>query len=136
MKLIPRRNQAIGRIVIKRIMSTIVRPDETKHTTKFVLIDAVGSGALAAGIKVGDVVLPHQLGNIQLDGGVIFRPILNEEDIRAWVTGVTLDELMVQTDNGSHFVPFDDKDAAMSLCESGLAMERERVTNGSAEVSA
>ena len=116
MKLIPRHNQAIGRVVVKRILSTIVRPDETKHTTKFVLIDAVGIAAETAGIKVGDIVLPNQMGNISLDGGVSFRPILDEKDIRAIVIDVTLDELVVQTDNARHFVPFSDKDAAKSLC--------------------
>jgi len=117
-KLVPRQNQAIGRIVIKRILANIVRPDETKNTTKFVLIDAVGSEAQAAGIKVGDVVLPDKLSNILLDGGVSFRPIVDEKDIRAIVTDVTLDELMVQTDNGSKFVTFDADDAAQSLCVS------------------
>ena len=120
MRFIPRRNQAIGRVVIKRMMSFIVRPDETKNTTKFVLIDAVGSEAQAAGIKVGDVVLPEKLGNIVLDGGASFRPLIDEKDIKLFVTDVPLNELMVQTDNGSQFVPFDDKDAAKSLCcESG-----------------
>lgn len=120
MKLIPRRSQAIGRVVTQRILSAIVRPDETKNTTKFVLIDAVGADALAAGIKVGDVVLPQKMGNIQLDGGIRFRPILEEEDIRAVVTGLSLNDLVVQTDSGSHFVPFDDKDAAQSICGEDL----------------
>ena len=115
MRLIPRHTQAIGRVVVKRILSTIVRPDETKNTTKFVLIDGVGPGI--HDVKVGDIVLPYQMGNIQLDGGVSFRPILDEKDIRAIVMDVTLDELVVQTDSGSHFVSFDDKDAARSLCE-------------------
>ena len=117
MKLVPRRNQVVGRVVTKRIMATIVRPDETQNTTKFVLIDGVGPGAQAAGIKVGDIVLPSKMGNIQLDGGVSFRPLLDEEDIRAHVTDVSIADLVVQTDNGSHFVTFDDKDAAKSLCD-------------------
>jgi hypothetical protein len=120
-KLVPRRNQTIGRVVTKRIMSTILRPDETKNTTKFVLIDGVGPGAQAAGIKVGDIVLPSKMGNIQLDGGVRFRPIVDEEDIRAIVNDVPLEEFVVQTDNGSHFVPFDDKDAAKSLCDGSVS---------------
>ena len=57
MKFVPRHSQAIGRVVVKRILSTIIRPDETKNTTKFVLIDGVGPDAAAAGIKVGDIVL-------------------------------------------------------------------------------
>jgi hypothetical protein len=118
-KLIPRRNQAIGRIVVKRIMSFIVRPDETKNTTKFVLIDAVGAVAEAAGIRVGDIVLPGKMGNILLDGGASFRPLLDEEDIRAWATDVNLSDLVVQTDNGSGFVSFDAKDAAQPLGDMG-----------------
>jgi hypothetical protein len=120
-KLVPRRNQTIGRVVTKRIMSTILRPDETKNTTKFVLIDGVGPGAQAAGIKVGDIVLPSKMGNIQLDGGIRFRPIVDEEDIRAIVNDVPLEEFVVQTDNGSHFVAFDDKDAAKSLCDGSVS---------------
>ena len=117
MKLVPRHNQAIGRIVIKRILSAIVRPDETKNTTKFVLDDSVGAGAEAEGIKVGDVVLPVQLSNIMLDGGASFRPIVDEKDVRAFVTDVTLEELMVQTDNGGKFVSLGDTEAAQSLCK-------------------
>lgn len=118
MKFVPRRNEVIGRIVVKRVLHTIVRPDETKNTTKFLLVDGVGSDAAAAGIKVGDIVLAQKFGNILLDGGVSFRPLVDEKDVRAWVTGVSLDELVVQTDNGSEFVPFQDMSAAKSLCES------------------
>ncbi len=130
MKFVPRRNQAVGRVVTKRLLSFIVRPDETKNTTKFVLIDAVGAGAEAAGIKVGDIVLPGKMGNIMLDGGASFRPIVDEEDIRAFVTDVTLAELVVQTDNASVFVPFDDKDAAKPLGDIG---EREWVASRKSE---
>ena len=128
MKFVPRRNQAIGRIVVKRILSHIIRPDETKNTTKMVLIDAVGAGAAAAGIRVGDIVLPSKMGNILLDGGASFRPLLDEEDIRAWVTDVSLADLVVQTDNGSGFVAFDAKDAAQPLSDIG---EREWVATES-----
>ena len=133
MKFVPRRNQAIGRIVVKRILSHIIRPDETKNTTKMVLIDAVGAGAAAAGIKVGDIVLPGKMGNILLDGGASFRPLLDEEDIRAWVTDVSLADLVVQTDNGSGFVAFDAKDAAQPLGNIG---EREWVAQRAAEAQA
>jgi hypothetical protein len=116
-KFVPRHNQAIGRVVIKRMLASIVRPDETKGTTKFVLIDGVGPQAEAAGIKVGDVVLPEKMSQITLDGGFVFRPLIDEKEIMAIVTGVTVDELMVQTDNGSKFVAFDAEDAAKSLCD-------------------
>jgi putative aminopeptidase FrvX len=115
-KFTPRRNQVTGRIVIKRMMSVIVRPDETKHTSKFILVDAVGSEAQEAGIKVGDIVVPESMKNLALDGGVIFRPILDEKTVMGFMTEVSLDELLVQTDNASKFVPFDADDAAKSIC--------------------
>ena len=132
MKFVPRRNQAVGRVVVKRLLSFIVRPDETKNTTKYVLIDAVGAGAEAAGIWVGDIVLPSKMGNIVLDGGVSFRPLLDEEDIRGWATEVTLAELVVQNDSGSEFVPFDNKDAAQPL---GNVNEREWVASRKVETN-
>lgn len=115
MKFVPRHSSVIGRMAIKKLVTSIVRPNESKDTTKFMLIDAVGPGAEAAGLKVGDVVIPTALGNIVLDGGVSFRPIVEEKDIAAFVTEVSLDELVVQTDNASKYVPFGDPDAAQSL---------------------
>jgi hypothetical protein len=117
-KLIPRHNQVIGRIVIKRVLSSIVRPDETKGTTKFVLVDAVGPGAAAAGVRVGAVVLPKMMSNIVLDGGVIFRPLVDEENIAATLTDLDLSEFAVQTDSGAEYVPLDSPRAARSLAES------------------
>jgi hypothetical protein len=132
MKIVPRRNQAIGRVVTKRILSTIVRPDETRNTTKFVIIDAVGSAMEAAGIRVGDIVLPSKMGNITLDGGVVFRPLLDEEDVRGWVTDVALGDLVVQTDSGSGFVAFDHQDAAQPL---GDINERDWVIKRASEAA-
>jgi len=122
-KLKPRHNQAIGRVVIKRVLSSIVRPDETKNTTKFVLIDAVGPGAQAAGLKVGDVVLAAKLSSFVLDGGAFFRPILDEKDIMFWATDLALDELLVQTDSGGNYVQFNAKDAAKSFGETAAPSE-------------
>lgn len=118
MKIVPRHNQILGRIVIKKTGGAIVRPDDTANTTKFVLVDAVGPGAAAAGIKVGDLVLPNALGNIVIDGGVIFRPILDEAN--ALALAVCADDverggLLIQTDNGSQYVPMDSDRAAKSL---------------------
>jgi len=117
-KFVPRSNEVIGRVVVKRFLSAIVRPDETKNTTKFLLIDGVGVNAQAAGFKVGDIVLAQKFGNIMLDGGVVYRPIVEMSEIRSWVTGVSLDELVVQSENASQFVPFEHADAAKSLCHS------------------
>ena len=118
MKLIPRGNLIIGRIVVKRVLSSIVRPDETRETTKFVLVDAVGPVAAASGIKVGDVVLPTSMSNIKLDGGVYVRPIVPADNVAAILSGVTEGELAVQTDGGTEYVPFDSPKAARSFAES------------------
>jgi len=112
----PRRGQAVGRVVVRPTLSTIVRPDETKGTTKFVLLDAVGPDLEAKGLKVGDVVLPIKINSIILDGGASFRPMVEEGDValivRDWDR---LDEFHVQTENGAQYVPFDDPRAAPSL---------------------
>jgi len=112
----PRRGQAVGRVVVRPTLSTIVRPDETKGTTKFVLLDAVGPDLEAKGLKVGDVVLPIKINSIVLDGGAAFRPMVEEESVALVVRDWTsLDEFHVQTENGSQYVPFDDARAAVSL---------------------
>jgi hypothetical protein len=119
MKFVPRHSQIIGRIVIKRVMQTIIRPDETKDTTKFILIDAVGPEAEAAGLKVGDVIVPTALGNIALDGGACVRPVLEEKNAGFFVTEMDIEkELVVQDDTATRYVSFDDDAAAKSLGES------------------
>jgi hypothetical protein len=116
MKFEPRRGQAIGRVVIRPTLSTIVRPDETKGISKFVLLDAVGPDLEAKGLKAGDVVLPIKINTIYLDGGGSFRPMVEEGEIalivRDWKS---LDEFHVQTENGAQYVPFSDPKAAVSL---------------------
>jgi hypothetical protein len=113
MKLEPRNNQIIGRIVIRRAFSSIVRPDQTKDITKFILVDAVGSGAAAKGVKIGDVIVPMAIGKIMLDDG--FRPSLEEENVGFFVRDVSPSDLLIQTDNGLEYVPFDSEKAAKSL---------------------
>lgn len=102
-------------MVIKRSFTKIIRPDETKNTTKFILIDAVGPGAAATGLKVGDVVVPTAIISLVLDGGASFRPMLDEKNVAAIVTYESLDEFAIQTDNGSEFVSLDHGDAAKSF---------------------
>ena len=114
MKLAPRHNQAVGRMVIKRSDSKIIHTDETK-VTKFVLIDAVGEDAVAAGIKVGDVVVATKLNHMIFDAGRRFRPLVDEKDIACFVTDLQPGELLVQVENGAKYVLFDDQDAAVSL---------------------
>jgi len=117
-KLTPRRNQVIGRIVIKRVLSTIVRPDETKDTTKFILIDAVGPDAHDKGLRVGTIILPTAMSVINLDGGVVRRPMVDEDHIAAILTEVSPDDLAVQTDSATEYVPLDSPRAALPLAES------------------
>jgi energy-converting hydrogenase Eha subunit G len=101
-------------MVIKKSESAIILTDETK-VTKFVLIDAVGDDAAELGVKVGDIALPIALANIVINGGRSFRPTLEEKDIAFFVTDMSLSELVVQTDNGKQYVPFDAPDAAQPL---------------------
>jgi hypothetical protein len=110
----PRRDQAVGRIVVRLPSSAIVRPDETKNTTKFMLIDAVGPDL--KDLKVGDVVMPTAISGISMEGGASFRPMANDANIALVVRDWTsLDEFRVQNESGSEYVPFGDPRAAKSL---------------------
>lgn len=114
MKFEPRRNQAVGRIVVRLSHSTIVRPDETKNTTKFILIDAVGPDV--KDLKVGDIVMPTKVSGISMEGGASFRPMADDENIALVVRDWTsLDEFRVQNESGSEYVEFKDPRAAKSL---------------------
>jgi len=115
MKFEPRRGQAVGRIVVRPTKSTIVRPDETAGITKYLLLDAVGPDLEAKGLRVGDVVVPLKINSLVLDGGVVFIPFVQEENValvvRDWKS---LDEFHVQIDSGAQYVPFTDPRAAPS----------------------
>jgi len=110
----PRRDQAVGRIVVRLTSSAIVRPDETKGTTKLMLIDAVGPDL--KDLKVGDVVLPTMVSGIVMEGGASFRPMAEDKNIAVIVRDwKSLDEFRVQNESGSEYVPFSDPRAAKSL---------------------
>lgn len=114
MKFEPRHGQVFGRIVVQPPSSAIVRPDETKDVTKFVLIDAVGPDV--KDLKVGDVIVPTTLFTIKMDNGTVTRPFLDEKDVRFTLRGWTsLDEFHVQTDSAAQYVPFSDPRAAKSF---------------------
>ena len=112
MKFVPRNSQIIGRMVIRRSMSAIIRVGSEK-VTKFILVDAVGVEAAAKGIKVGDLVVPKALANIVMSEG--FRPVLEEANVDFFVKDVSPDDLAIQTDAGTDFVPFDSPQAAKPL---------------------
>ena len=117
MKFIPRHAQIVGRTIMKRVLTTIVRPDENKNTTKFILIDGLGPEAAAAGLKVGDIVLPTKIGNVMIDGGVSVRPIMVEQDVAFVLADVRLEDFYIQTEDGKRYVSLDDKEAAASFCQ-------------------
>ena len=123
MKFEPQDDQIIGRMLIKKVRSSIIRPDETKNTTKFVLVDAVGIGV--KGIKVGDVIVPKALGQIVLDQGTVYRPWLEKTGWLFRVTDIDIEkDLKVQTDDGTKYVEFGSSEAAQPLGESPRAEEK------------
>lgn len=114
LKLDPRKDQLMGRTVILKPTGKIEAVDPAK-ATKFVIVDAVGPDATAGDIKPGDVILPQAMGGIVMDGGLLFRPYVEAKSVAFVVREVTLDDLLVQTENGKDFVPFGSPKAAQSL---------------------
>lgn len=115
MKFIPRNDHIVGRMMIKRSDSTIILTDAAK-VTKYVIVDAVGPGAEAKGIKVGDVVIVTQLKTIVQDGGRVFIPFCEEKDVALFVTDVDIEQdLLIQRPDGKEFVRFDDEQAMLSV---------------------
>lgn len=125
MKFAPRNNQIVGRMTIRKSESKIIRTDETK-VTKYILVDAVGPGAAAKGIAVGDLVVVISIRHIVQDAGLVFIPFADEEAVVLFATDVTLDDLLVQTPGGKEFVPFGSETAA----ESFGVPHKERKQNG------
>ncbi len=111
MKFIPRATHIIGRTMIMKSDKKIILTDETKQT-KFVYVDAVGEAV--KDVKVGDLLVPRVVGNIQLNNGV-WCPFLEEQHVGFFVTDVNPDELLIQTANGQKYVPIESEDAARPL---------------------
>jgi len=114
MKFVPRNSQLIGRMVILKSESKIIRVDQTK-VTKYILVDAVGPDAAQKGVKVGDIVLVISIRHIVQDAGMVFIPFAEEKDVVLFATDVTQNDLLVQTPSGKEFVPFDSLEAAQSF---------------------
>lgn len=114
MKFAPRGHLSIGRMTIKKSDSMIILTDENQ-VTKFFLVESVGPVAAAAGIKVGDLIVASKLGNIVLNGGTIYLPVLEAQNAVFFVEDVTLDQLLVQNKSGKRFVEFDSDEAAPSF---------------------
>jgi len=110
-KFVPRHNQIIGRMVVKRASSKIIVGDPTK-VTKFILVDAVGDGAAAAGVKVGDIVVPKSLSQIVMENGTSFCPFLEEKDVAFFVRDLKPGEMLVQSASGTQYVSLESPEAA------------------------
>lgn len=101
-------------MTIKRSDSKIIRVDETK-VTKYLLVDAVGPGAAAKGIKVGDYVVVTRIMHVVQDAGMVFIPFADEEYVALFAREIGPNELLMQTLSGKEFVAFDSPDAAPSF---------------------
>ena len=124
MKFAPRHAQLVGRMTIRKSESVIILTNE-KEVTKFLLVDAVGPDAAAAGLRVGDLVVATMLKSIVFDAGTIYMPLVDEKDVALHVLEAPLDSLLVQVASGKGFVPFDSPDAAKSLGVPPLVRELE-----------
>jgi hypothetical protein len=110
-KFVPRHNQIIGRMVVRRAKSAIIVGDPTK-VTKFVLVDAVGEGAAAAGVKVGDIIVPKSLSQIVTENGMSFCPFLEEKDVAFFVRDLLPGEMLIQSASGTQYVSLESPEAA------------------------
>lgn len=115
MKLVARRNEIIGRLIQEKPSSSIVRPDETKGVTKYVLVDSVGPDAAAAGIKIGHVVLSRMIHDIWIDGGFGFRPLVMEPNAAAVWEDARPEDMLIQVNSGKQYVPLDHPEAAKPI---------------------
>ena len=95
MKINPKKNQVIGRIVdIALTKSGIALPDtQMKGVTIFVVLDRVGPDVTE--YKAGEVVLPRHVNHIWLRGGVLHRVIFEDKDILATVEDVPIDQITI-----------------------------------------
>lgn len=87
MRLVPKRDQILGRLLITRLESTIIAPDPTKGVTKMLLVLAVGADAEKEGYKVGDLLIPRAIGNMPLRAGSQYAYFADRKDILFTVEG-------------------------------------------------
>lgn len=111
MKLVPKRDQMIGRLLITKMESTIVVPDATKGVTKMILIQAVGPDAEAAGYKPGDIVIPNSIRSMFLRAGTQHVVYCEVKDVIFTVEELSPDEV-VDGDGKTAIKSLDPKDAS------------------------
>lgn len=90
MKLNPRPNNVLGKIVISKSDSPIISPDPTADVSKFVVVEAVG--AKVEGIERGDYVLPKSLAKMFLKGGKFRRVVVPVDEILVTASDIPLSE--------------------------------------------
>lgn len=94
MKLVPKRDQILGRLLITKLDSPIVVADATKGVTKMLLVLAVGADAAEEGYKVGDLVIPRAIGNMPLRGGSRYTYFCDRKDVLFSVEGANPDDFL------------------------------------------
>lgn len=94
MKLVPKRDQMLGRLLITKLDSAIIAPDATRGVSKMILVQAVGAGAAAEGYKVGDLVVPRQIGTAPLRAGTRNAFFCDSKDVLFTVEGATADDFL------------------------------------------
>lgn len=94
MRLVPKRDQVIGRVAITKLSERIIAPDATKNVTKFVLLEEISPEAEAKGYKQGDLVLPRAMNSIFLKGGAYHRVVFSIDEIVCVVHDLPLDDLV------------------------------------------
>lgn len=95
MKLDPRPNQILGKIVITKSDSPIVSPDPTANVSKFVVVEAVGANV--EGVERGDYVLPRSLAKMFLKGGRYRRVVVPDEEVFVTARDIPLSEFFDET---------------------------------------
>lgn len=93
MKIIPKRDQVLGRTVdVVRSESGLELPATQNNATILVLIDAVGPDV--KGYEPGQLVAPHHLNHIYMRGG-FHRVIFSADEILAVVEDIATTQLSI-----------------------------------------
>ena len=98
MKIIPKKNQILGRTVdVVRSESGLELPATENNATIFVLIDAVGPDVTDPDYKEGAIVAPHHINHIYVRGG-FHRIIFDDTEILGVVEGISEYEISIGGD--------------------------------------
>jgi hypothetical protein len=95
-KIVPKRNQVLGRIAdLTRSEGGIELPaTDVRGVTIFVFVDAVGPDVI--GYRPGDIVVPEHVKHIWLRGGRYHRVIFKDEVIVAVIEDLPKDQFEIE----------------------------------------